>query len=348
MDSDIEEYIRKNKNVVIRDTIYGHEEYDYDDVTLELYENEKTDKFNYIVKTLARTKRKDYENYVINRIWNKIDDLDIKPVSQQYVKRKNGSYALIDLYFPQFNIGIECDEFHHIQEKNEKGFTPDELRTEDIISAIEDYEEIRVPIYDEFGKYRDIEEVNQAIDEIAEIIKKRKSEMKNFEAWTNERDVLRAKKQGFITTSNRFFFRINGEIRDFFGLGAKNGRLSFYKIKGRDDYLWLPHLAIQDGDKIFAATLAGHINLYDGKDKILEYVKYDDTVDVNKIDRENKSVEQFRRITFARSRDSLGFTGYRFIGVFQKTGEVEEKEINGQKLVFRVHKKVADKVSSTD
>ena len=128
------------------------------------------DKFNYIVKTLARTKRKDYENYVINRIWNKLDDLDIKPVSQQYVKRKNGQYALIDLYFPQFNIGIECDEFHHIQEANESGFTSDELRTEDIISAIENYEEIRVPIYNENGDYREIEDINRNLDEIVERI----------------------------------------------------------------------------------------------------------------------------------------------------------------------------------
>ena len=306
----------------------------------------KMDKFNYIVKTLARTKRKDYENYVINRIWNKLDDLEIKPVSQQYVKRKNGNYALIDLYFPQFNIGVECDEFHHIQEKNEDGFTSDELRTEDIISAIEDYEEIRVPIYDESGDYRKIEDINQDLDKIVETIKNRKSEIKNFEAWTNVPDVQQAIHQGFVTTSDRFFFRTNGEIRQFFGLGSENIQKSFYKINSDSDHLWLPHLAIQDGDKILAATWAGHINLYDGKDKILEYVKYDETVDTDKIDKENKLVESFKRITFARSRDSLGFASYRFIGVFQKTGEIEEKEIDGQKLVFRVHKKVADKVSS--
>lgn len=28
------------------------------------------EKFHYIVKTLSRTKRKDYENYVLNAIWN--------------------------------------------------------------------------------------------------------------------------------------------------------------------------------------------------------------------------------------------------------------------------------------
>ena len=43
-------------------------------------------KFNYLVRTLSRTNRKDYENYVINRIWNLLYNPEIKPVSQQYVK----------------------------------------------------------------------------------------------------------------------------------------------------------------------------------------------------------------------------------------------------------------------
>lgn len=59
------------------------------------------------MKTSSLANRKDYENYVINRIWSLLDDPEIKPVSQWY--------ALIDLYFPQLNIGIECNEFHHTQ-----------------------------------------------------------------------------------------------------------------------------------------------------------------------------------------------------------------------------------------
>ena len=104
-------------------------------------------KFNYLVRTLSRTNRKDYENYVINRIWNLLDDPEIKPVSQQYVKRPNGRYALIDLYFPQLKIGVECDEFQHAQIKNENEKTQDEMRTDDLLSVIENYEEIRIPIY---------------------------------------------------------------------------------------------------------------------------------------------------------------------------------------------------------
>jgi hypothetical protein len=37
------------------------------------------DKLRYIVETLSRTKRKDYENYVINAIWNRLDNPDNEP-----------------------------------------------------------------------------------------------------------------------------------------------------------------------------------------------------------------------------------------------------------------------------
>lgn len=58
-------------------------------------------KREYLIKTLSRTKRKDYENYVINAIWHKLNRLDVQPVTQQYIRRSDGKYALVDLYFPQ-------------------------------------------------------------------------------------------------------------------------------------------------------------------------------------------------------------------------------------------------------
>ena len=65
------------------------------------------DKVEYLIKTFSRTKRKDYENYILNAVWQKIDCLDLRPVTQQYVKGHDNEYYLIDLYFPQINIGVE-------------------------------------------------------------------------------------------------------------------------------------------------------------------------------------------------------------------------------------------------
>ena len=60
-----------------------------------------------------RTNRKDDENYILNAIWQKIDNMNLQPVTQQCIILKDGKRALIDLYFPQLNYGIECDEEHH-------------------------------------------------------------------------------------------------------------------------------------------------------------------------------------------------------------------------------------------
>lgn len=37
------------------------------------------DKLAYLAKTLSRTTRKDYENYVVNAVWNRLGDDTLKP-----------------------------------------------------------------------------------------------------------------------------------------------------------------------------------------------------------------------------------------------------------------------------
>ena len=76
---------------------------------------QKWDKQEYLYRMFSHhTKDKEKENYVVNAIWQRLDDLNIKPVTQQYVHfSKSNRYALIDLYFPQINYGVECDEAYH-------------------------------------------------------------------------------------------------------------------------------------------------------------------------------------------------------------------------------------------
>jgi hypothetical protein len=71
------------------------------------------DKLAYLAKTLSRTTRKDYENYVVNAVWNRLVDDTLKPVSQQWLARSDGKGYFIDLYFPQVNLGVEYDEPFH-------------------------------------------------------------------------------------------------------------------------------------------------------------------------------------------------------------------------------------------
>ena len=56
---------------------------------------QKWDKQEYLYRMFSHhTKDKEMENYVVNAIWARLDDLNVKPVTQQYVRRPNG-YALI-------------------------------------------------------------------------------------------------------------------------------------------------------------------------------------------------------------------------------------------------------------
>ena len=60
----------------------------------------------------VRTKGKKYENFIVNAIYTKVDNPDLMPVTQQYVRNPKDSrkYYLLDLYFPQINFGVEIDD----------------------------------------------------------------------------------------------------------------------------------------------------------------------------------------------------------------------------------------------
>ena len=153
------------------------------------------DKKQYLIRTLSRTRRKDYENYVINRVWNKLDDLNIKPVTQQYIKRNDNEYALLDLYFPQVNINVECNETYHKakqQEEKDKSRTIDILR---VLSAIEIEPQQKVVTINEDST---IEEINNQVDTIVKEI--RSQYIKNgCPAWTEEDPVAVALSKGEIS-----------------------------------------------------------------------------------------------------------------------------------------------------
>jgi len=70
----------------------------------------------YIIKQISKTNKKNYENYVVTRIWHGINNTDIKFTTQQFVSRPEG-HVLTDMYFPQFNLHIEIDEPFHNNQK---------------------------------------------------------------------------------------------------------------------------------------------------------------------------------------------------------------------------------------
>ena len=77
------------------------------------------DKFNHLSYMFnVRTKNKKYENFVVNAIYNRVGNMELEPITQQYVCNPNDprKYYLIDLYFPQINYGIVVNESQHLGE----------------------------------------------------------------------------------------------------------------------------------------------------------------------------------------------------------------------------------------
>lgn len=58
-------------------------------------------KLEFLSKLFQKTSKKALENYVLTRLWHKLDDFDVKIIPQQYVNRHEDKFALTDVYFPQ-------------------------------------------------------------------------------------------------------------------------------------------------------------------------------------------------------------------------------------------------------
>lgn len=76
-------------------------------------------KYEYFVNQIHRTAYKKHENFIIGSLIHDTNLSELKPCLQHYAKRKDGKYALIDLYYPQIELAVEIDEEHHL--KNSEG-----------------------------------------------------------------------------------------------------------------------------------------------------------------------------------------------------------------------------------
>lgn len=283
----------------------------------------------YLVKTLSRTKRKDYENYVINAIWQRLNNSNIEVVSQQYVEdnlnSNINSHYFIDLYFPQLNIGIECDEaFHKQQTKKDR---QREISIFDIINKIskENYEPIHIDVT---KKYEDLEyNINNAVERI-----KQKFIEINPPIWKIETPEEYYKQKDQINISDRKGFNsINKTCNVLFNAGrneeskgASRAYFSLPKFKGTilEGYkIWFPHLAINITDengelKTVAATKSGWKNQLINNGKTI--------IEQNEKNR-NYKPDYKKRIVFLKYKDPLGFNEYKFVGIFEYRKEIEGK-----------------------
>lgn len=188
-------------------------------------------KTDYLAKQFShRTKRKNLENYVVNAIWNRVGDLNVRPVTQQLVRTDRGR-KLVDLYFPQVKIAIECDEFYHAGEGQRQADLDrdlaifETLRQVDEDALAEDIQRIS------YADLRTDQEFDDRLTAVANLVKKHVEAAKargEFKEWTERRPdpVAYLKDRAYIdleeTVRDEIVFETYSEIyNSLFGTNFK-------------------------------------------------------------------------------------------------------------------------------
>ena len=243
----------------------------------------------------------------LNAVWQRLAEPTLQPETQRYVRRDNG-YALIDLYFPAVNVGIECDEACHL---NKAQHLSDRARERDIAARLnavsEDtgYEAVHIGA---FGSY---EQMEHDIDRAVKLIRQRMRKLQP-EPWmpgTPPWEVCR--ERGVIRISDGLAFHTISDVYRSFGHDTKRMQKCYFSLQHNNYYLWCPKLGIEMSDGSFSSAALGITNviLQDGKTLYSQY-EYE----------LSSAGDDIARITFAQGLDELGRKAYRFIGVFDEIG----------------------------
>ena len=268
-------------------------------------------KLDYMARLFRSMQNKRFESYVIQRIWHRLDDPEIRFVSQQYFKRKDtGGFALADLYLPQFRMVVEIDEGQHAGNGQ-----ADSARSAQIVE-IYNSEIHRIPIYktvDDAGnilEWKSLDEFNQDIDDVIDIIRNKKSEAKDFLPWTG--DILSVQyhqAKGYLCVSDNDYVKTIDDIASVFGTKAIHLgylRRAGFSIPGKDDHIvWCPSVYSKEWTNMLSddGTVIVEFETGASSDNRIQHYM-------------NAHRSGQTRVTFFKAKDSLGYNFYRFIGVF--------------------------------
>lgn len=291
-------------------------------------------RLEYLTETFRRARHKKYESFCVQRICHQLP-FDIKPITQQCVRRPDGTRALADLFFPQFDIFVEVDEPFHLSQKEQ-----DQMREMDIINVAGlSPRRIPIPVGDPKGE----EIVAQVCDEIAQEIKdlRLKAIAKGtFKAWDPEKenDVRTYLASGFIEVADKAQFPTIIECHQLFGYGLDRTKKTF---TGAKTHSVNPGIRVLPASKINSGDWIN--DLSDDGNTFFEYCGPKCAKDWNWL-LDLKTREQMRGIReyhiFLRERDVFGSFCYVFAGNFMIDWAQSHKE---QKMIYV---KIADRVKT--
>lgn len=259
-------------------------------------------KTEYVIRQLGRTTNKKYEAYIITRIIHKLDNFDIKFVTQQYVSRSDEKHALTDLFFPQLNFHIEVDEGFH---KNHWNVKADDIREQDIAMAVPG------TIFKRIDATMTLDQINIRVDALVDELRKEIIKLTSnstyipwdIDAEHNPETYL---EKGYIDLEDNVAFKRIYEACNCFGhqyIGFQRGGAGH-----RDDgtILWFPKLYPND---------EWNNSISQNEEQIVEKHHVPETAKIHVAEHINGS--SIKRIVFARVKNNLGEIMYRFKGCYK-------------------------------
>jgi very-short-patch-repair endonuclease len=275
-------------------------------------------KIEFICRQLSRAENKMFEHYVVTRIWHRLNDTDLKFVTQQYVVRPQGR-ALTDMYFPQLHIHVEIDEGHHrLQTQSDK------VREADIINAT-GHDVLRIDVT------LDLEAINSSVDDIISKIKAAKNGMTDFKCWDfeAEQDPATYIERGYIDLKDDVAFRTMVDAANCFGNSYKPKGIwtggAKHHIEGKS--IWFPKL-YKNGK---------WDNAISSDENTITEICLDEQFAVAHIQRAIREAH-IKRIVFARVRSPLGDIMYRFKGEYEL--DLERTSVINGSVLTRITKRV--------
>lgn len=284
-------------------------------------------KLEYIIRQLSRTNRKDYENYVINTVYDRVGNFNLIPSTQHYVRIGNGRGRMIDLYFPQINIGIEClESYHHNTIQIER----DSQREKEIAEVKnDDYKAIAISVSKSFA------EVQNQIEECVQQIKD-KIEKQKISPWNLYFETYFKDKQKICITDDIIFPSYKSICNSLFKKEYEDNytrtrctlKLGFLPSeKGKGYVLWCIRNISENNNAI------GWNNRFEG-DKLLERYNDDPKKPNSKAKEYFKNDSNSKLVTFKYDYcEKIRMWGYKFIGVYE---QAKERSATGEKIYNKI------------
>lgn len=259
---------------------------------------------------------KRYEAYAISRVIHLLDDPEIELVTQQPIRLENGRLALLDLFIPQFGLGIEVDELHHFSERSQAA---DRLREQAIVNAASTkIRRVRVENADSLTTLK------REVDDLIASIRRLKDDAVSAGTLTpfvygNRYDPAHWRSVGTVTTRDDIQMHSMVDVLALFGQEVGHWQRGVFRLSDTLQ-VWMPTLA-QEGMSArsdWKNTLSrDELSIVEEQLTDGEYV-YDKAV---------------RSVVFARFKDPIFLMQYyRFLGVFE-ISEIQESETSMKKQV---------------